>query len=223
MRKSRVKQPVITGDAELRLERLSANTGSATWHDISASGNNGTASDPAIFSDFGFDGVVDNVQVAAVNVMADFTKDWSLAFWYKRTIPGLTQSTIFDTRTVPAGGSAGGFTLRDNGAGTYDDFDMSVYNPTYQALDMSPGTTADWYFSVITFESGVGWKTYAGAGVLFKTLNTANVNGAGSPLRIGTGTYNKFEGNIDTVRVYPRVLSVDEIKRDYYAGKTAHP
>jgi len=223
-----VQRPIVTPAASLRLEKFSANSGGVTWHDLTANANNGTASDAAIFADFNFDGIVDNVQVAGVDPSADFTKDWSLVVWYKRTIPGLEQSTIFDTRTVPAGGSAGGYTLRDNIKATppappvYDNFDMSVYNPTYQAPDMTPGTNADWRFAVVTFESGVGWKSYA-EGVLFKTLNTANINGAGSPLRIGTGTYNKFDGYIDTVRVYPRLLSVDEITRDYNAGKVEHP
>ena len=36
-------QPVPTGDAEVRLERLSADSSTGTWHDITANSNNGTA------------------------------------------------------------------------------------------------------------------------------------------------------------------------------------
>lgn len=219
--KTLLLRPVVTGDASLRLERLSAVPTSTTWHDISATGNNGTASDAAIFADFNFDGIVDRVDLTSAGPESDFTQDFTFCFWYKRTIPGLQQSTIADTRNPAPAGSLGGWTYRDNTGGSYDDFWLSVYNPTYQFQDASPGSDSNWHFTAVTFASGVGWKAYAD-GVLYRTLNTVNINGTGEAMRIGTGAYNKFEGYIDTVRVYPRLLSADEILRDYHAGKVAH-
>ena len=222
MRRKHVKPPVPTGDAALRLERLSATSASTTWYDISATGNNGTASDAAIFADFNFDGIVDRVDLTSAGPESDFTQNFTFCFWYKRAIPGLQQSTMADTRSPAPAGSLGGWTYRDNAGGSYDDFWLSIYNPTYQFQNASPGSDGDWHFAAVTFTSGVGWKAYAD-GALYRTQNNPAINGTGEAMRIGTGAYNKFEGYIDTVRVYPRLLSADEILRDYHAGKAAHP
>tara|TARA_R100001163_G_C5046630_1_gene183875 strand:- start:1084 stop:1470 length:387 start_codon:yes stop_codon:yes gene_type:complete len=45
----------------------------------------------------------------------------------------------------------------------------------------------------------------------------------GDIFEIAGSTYNRWTGYIDTVRVFSRVLSPDEILRDYHAGKPAHP
>ena len=57
------------------------------------------------------------------------------------------------------------------------------------------------------------------------------VGGGGAPVLPAINTQigqdnaasSKFQGELDTVRLYPRALSPDEILRDYHAGKPAHP
>lgn len=235
MRRKHVKPPVVTGDAALRLESLSATSASTTWYDITTSTNNATATDAAIFADFNFDGVTDSVQVAGPDPSGDQSQDFSFAFWYKRTLDTVQQSTIADNRApLPAGGD-GGWTFRDNAATpvppgpppyNYSDYFLSVYTVfgNYNLSNVAPGTDSNWHYAVIVWENGFGWRFYADGAqyqVPAPTATVANVNG--SPMRIGRGAYNHYSGYIDTVRVWPRILSPDEIARDYHAGKAAHP
>ena len=228
-------QPVPTGDATLRLERLSATSASTTWHDISSSNNNATATDAAIFADFNFDGVTDSVQVTSADPSADQSQDFSFAFWYRRTLDTVQQSTIADNRAPLPAGSDGGWTFRDNqktlpdppGAPPYNhsDYFLSVYTvfADYNITNMSPGTDSNWHYAVVVWENGFGWRFYADSAqyqVPAPTATVANVDG--SPMRIGRGAYNHYSGYIDTVRVWPRILSGDEILRDYNAGKVDH-
>lgn len=217
MRRTHVKQPTVTGDAALRLERLSANTSSTTWFDITASGNNGTANDAALFADFDFDGVVDNVQVTSTTSCNDMSQDWTITLWYQRNTTGNDRSTIFDTRNA----SIGGFTVRDNIAGPYDDFDLQWY-PANLRSDILDGTDANWHFGVILWESGVGLTTYVDGALKF-TVADATIYASGLAPRLGRGNFLYYLGKLDTFRVYPRLLSVDEIVRDYHAGKPVHP
>lgn len=226
-----VTVPDVTAGAGLRLERNSAGLGSTTWFDISGTGNNATATDAAILSDFNFDGVTDSVQVTSADPSADQSQDFSFAFWYKRTLDAVQQSTIADSRAPLPAGSDGGWTFRDNAANAtpppynHSDYFLSVYTVfgNYNISNMAPGTDNNWHYAVVVWENGYGWRFYAD-GVQYiapsPTATVANVDG--SPMRIGRGAYNHYSGHIDTVRVWPRILSPDEIARDYYAGKAAH-
>lgn len=231
-RGKRAQSPIVTPGPHLRLERYSASSASVTWTDISASGNDATATDAAIFADFNFDGVTDSVQVAGPDPSGDQSQNFSFAFWYKRTLDAVQQSTIADNRApLPAGGD-GGWTFRDNAANAtpppynHSDYFLSVYTVfgNYNVSNVAPGTDNNWHYAVVVWESGYGWRFYAdGAKYLpdATTSTIANVNG--SPMRIGRGAYNHYSGYIDTVRVWPRMLSEDEILRDYNAGKVDHP
>ena len=218
-------QPVPTGDAQLRYERLSATPASTTWFDISASGNNGTASDAAIFSDFGFDGVADHVTAGAANICADMSEKFTITFWYKRNTTGVTgYSTIMQTRDAD-----GGWTSRDLSLGAVADFSWETASgaPTSAFGAVIVGDDSNWHFGSFVWEpAAVGAnKTITGYnnGVVYATHTKTFGSNDGGPLKIGRGNSFFFYGNMDTVRVYPRALSADEIKRDYYAGKPAHP
>ena len=225
-------QPTVTGDAALRLERLSANSSSTMWNDITTSGNNATATDAAIFADFNFDGVTDSVQVAGPDPSGDQSQNFSFAFWYKRTLDAVQQSTIADSRAPLPAGSDGGWTFRDNAANgspppyNHSDYFLSVYTVfgNYNISNMAPGTDNNWHYAVVVWENGFGWRFYADGAQYIAPSPTATVaNVDASPMRIGRGAYNHYSGYIDTVRVWPRILSPDEIARDYYAGKVTHP
>jgi hypothetical protein len=216
-----VRPPVPTGDALLRLEQLSANTSSTTWYDISATGNNGTAADANMFSDFSFDGIVDEVVTASTEPSHDFNTPWTLTFWYKRdtsTVSGY--STIMQTRIA-----TGGWLLRDPSDPAKEDYDFGITKPIFQPIyDTIKGDDANWHFAAITWTPGATkvMRSYVD-GVLYQTGNVTQAAVAGDVLQIGKGNFYRFTGNMDTVRSYPRVLSVDEIVRDYYAGKASHP
>ena len=223
MRKQRIKQPVVTGDAALRLERLSATTASTTWYDISASGNNGTAADAAMFSDFYFDGIVDEVLTSSTEPSADLQSDWTLTFWHKRDTTILTGfNTIMQTRTETP---PGGWILRDrDNSPALANYSFEIISPYVIGAPLVVGTDADWHFAAIVYTAGSpnNIKGYSD-GALLTSYNNINTNIAGTVLQIGKGNSFRFAGNIDTVRSYARTLSADEILRDYHAGKVAHP
>jgi hypothetical protein len=222
MRKRHVKQPTPTGDAELRLERLSATTASTTWYDISASGNNGTAADADMFSDFYFDGIVDEVLTASTEPSADLQSDWTLTFWYKRDTSILTGfNTLMQTRTETP---PGGWILRDrDNSPALANYSFEIRDPYVIGAPLVVGTDADWHFAAIVYAAGSPNNiTSYSDGVLFTSYNNINTNIAGTVLQIGKGNSFRFAGNIDTVRSYARTLSADEILRDYYAGLVDH-
>jgi len=212
-----VYQPDVTGDAQLRLESLSATTASTTWYDISATGNNGTAADAGLYSDFVFDGVVDFVQLASPDPSANFSADWTVTFWYKRDL-AVDKSTIIDTRD----GGAGGYTILDNNGTAIENYTVRPRNPNTPLADSFVGTDSNWHFAALVNDSGTRITSYID-GEVFKTTATAHAYQPGIAMLVGKGANNFFIGACDTVRSYPRMLSADEIKRDYYAGKTAHP
>ena len=216
-------QPVVTSDASFRLERLSAVPTSVTWNDISATGNNGTAADAAMFSDFYFDSIVDEVVMASADPSADFTSDWSLAFWYKRDTSIATgYNTLMQNRRAAPNG---GFILRDRtDPSPPADYSFEVVSPYQNMGTLVTGADANWHFGVVVWTPGSPntVKSYID-GVFHKSITTANAPVAGGPLQIGKGFYYRFAGNMDTVRSYSRALSPDEILRDYHAGKVAHP
>lgn len=223
MRRKHHKAPTVTGDATLRLERLSATAASTTWFDISASGNNGTATDAAIFTDFGFDGVTDSVELSALDASADLSQPFTVAFWYKRNITGATgASTLIGNRKLSP---AGGWLVRDLSGGGLADFSWETsLGPTTNYGTILPGTDGNWHLACIVWAPGSPNTVTAYAdGVVYQTRTSTAGNSTGQAMWIARSFYNYFYGNFDTVRVYPRALSADEIIRDYHAGKAAHP
>lgn len=216
-------RPDVTGDAQLRYERLSASPSSTTWYDITASANNGTASDAAIFSDFGFDGVADHVTAGAANICADMSETFTVTFWYKRNTTGVTgYSTIMQTRAT------GGWLLRDRSPGSVADFTWETGSSGVTNVfgTVIPGDDSNWHFGSVVWEGAAAAdpKTITGYnnGTAYAAHTKTFGNDDGVAIKIGRGNSFFFYGNIDTVRVYPRALSADEIARDYYAGKPTH-
>lgn len=219
----RIQTAVVSPGAGLRCERYSASPASTTWHDVTASANNGTATDAAIFTDFGFDGVTDSVELSALDASADLSQPFTVAFWYKRNITGATgASTLIGNRKLSP---AGGWLVRDLSGGGLADFSWETsLGPTTNYGTILPGTDGDWHLGCIVWAPGSPNTVTAYAdGVVYQTRTSTAGNSTGQAMWIARSFYNYFYGNIDTVRVYPRALSADEIKRDYYAGKPVHP
>ncbi len=213
----------ISGEAGLRLERQSANTDSVTWYDISGNGNNGTAADANMYSDFFFDSIVDQCLTGSTEPSADFTATWTLTFWYKRSFGAATGfSTIMQTRRS---GPNGGYILRDrDNTPAPKSFHFEILDPYQIGSQLVKGDDENWHFAAITWTPGAPSNTAASYidGAAFASFTTPNDPAAGGVLQIGKGNFYRFCGNIDTVRSYARALSIDEIKRDYNAGKVAH-
>jgi hypothetical protein len=211
-----LKPAVVTPDALLRLENFSGNVAASKWFDVSNSNNDGTPADAGLLGDYVFDGVVDFVQLASTDPSTNFSADWTITFWYKRSL-SVNKSTIIDTRN----GSSGGYTILDNNGAAIGNYTVQLRNPNVGVADSFVGTDSNWHFGALVNDSGARITSYID-GEVFKTTATANAYQPGIAMLVGKGAFNFFTGSCDTVRSYPRMLSADEIKRDYYAGKLTH-
>ena len=207
--------PDITGAASARLEKFSATVASTTWYDITVNGKNGTANNASLYSDFMFNGINNTVATAIEAPLLPATNTWTLQIWTNRLGSGTLASTKDGNN---------GWALRDSPADANLEYSSFPYNGIHIA---APATTG-WFHLALTWTPGAppAIKSYVD-GVLYSTMSgppaVGDYNPLGQPLVIGSGTAGFYTGNIDTVRVYSRALSPDEILRDYHAGKPAHP
>jgi len=165
----------------------------------------------------------------------NFTDPFTICVWALQDIvtPPIQSSEGMITRDDMSGGGRDvAFNLKDdNGQLTF-----AVFNPSGSPVSAQSGALfrdAAWhYFVGVNEGAGNDVKLY-GDGALITTIA-----GDGGPVTWAAGTdwffgrndrggaeiaLDFFQGMIDTGRFYSRALSADEILRDYYAGKPAHP
>ena len=224
-----LKPAVVTPDAEVRLERLSADSSTGTWHDITANGNNGTATTPSTLADFYFNaaGKSANEMVNLSNVLSanDPTQTFTIAFWAKN------ESAVGDSVIIMATRQdtdrSNGWKMQDFASAPNPDYEWvsAIVSGVNKGPVMPDGIGMGWAYLAFTWEPGTpntvkGYKN----GVLTGNVDPATFTASTQPLRLFRGTYpgNSWTGYCDTLRVYPRVLSVDEMVRDYHAGLPAH-
>jgi hypothetical protein len=208
-------QPMPTGDAAMRLEQLSASVSNVVWNDITTNNKNGTANNATLYSDFQFNGINNVVTTALEAPLLPATSEWTLQTWITQT--SAAAGTIANTRD-----GNNGWAFRDAPSGSGLDFTPFPFSANH--LITPPLDNGDWYHVALTWTPGspATLKSYVN-GVLNTTVTPSDYGAAGIPLAIGSGTAGFYTGKIDTVRVYARNLSADEILRDYYAGRLAHP
>ena len=220
-----VNPPVPTGDATARFERLSH--GGATWYDLMPTPANGAdggsflgALPPTTWPAFDGAAFVDVGQPAKM----DFAGAFSIGFWVKQDhiAPGPTWERVIARPGAYLGnevdntGACAGFLYRTAGSGGGLPSATTGPNPVnnwYYVTYVNEGTGND----LAMFVNGVeGARNIAGGGVMVA---------AAADLYLGNqpSLVSGFQGELDTVRFYSRALSTDEILRDYYAGKPAHP
>jgi len=226
-----VYQPDVTADAEVRLERLSADPSSGLWNDITSNGNNGTATTPSTLADFYFNatGASGNemVDLASTNSVCDPTASFTITCWAKNESDAGDSVILLATRQQTS--SSKGWKVQDfPGASPDPDYEWVSTNAAAARFGplLPEAIGAGWKFFAVTWEPGTPnvVKGYAD-GALYGTVNPGTFDATTQPLRLFRGIYpgNSWTGYFDTVRVYNRILSPDEILRDYNAGKPAHP
>jgi hypothetical protein len=215
-------QPVPTGDATARYERLSH--GGATWHDLMptpANGTDGTTGAAFTWPNFNGESFVTIGNPAKLNFAGAYT---------------VTAWALQDPNIPHQGGEY--IIGKDNGGNR--DFILTPGDDSSQitAFCWLPGFTSAqspatypagaWYFCAVVNEGVGGDLLLYLNGVPQPTTGaggTANWKGAAAWEfgRPNSGADDYFTGQIDTGRFYSRALSPDEILRDYHAGKPAHP
>ena len=110
--------------------------------------------------------------------------------------------------------------------------ELKCYVDTGSRAQSAPGviTVGTWFHIAMTAGNGVAPVIYLnGADVTLAGATAAAYPQSNSQISIGATLYNpgpsttqRFHGDIDTARVYDRILSADEVLRNYNAGRAAH-
>ena len=228
-RQPTVRQPVVTGDTEQRWERASGSVAATKWFNIAggSGGADGTPTVASILSEYHFDGGTDKVDTAYEGTAKASANDWTCVMWVIRDSSDDGQITLAQNR---ASGPNGGTILgRENAAGAYNIGVFETIAPVYaNVCNTVPAWTDNaWHQIIVTWDAdgGAGGSPARVSsyidGAAYDT-DVAPLYDAGAAWIVGGGNFNRWTGFIDTFRVYPRVLSADEITRDYRAGIAGH-
>jgi hypothetical protein len=90
-------------------------------------------------------------------------------------------------------------------------------------------TVGPWFHIAMTAGTGIAPVIYVNGVDLTASTNASAYPQSNSQISIGATLYNpgpsttqRFHGDIDTARVYDRILSPDEVLKNYNAGRAAH-
>lgn len=143
----------------------------------------------------------------------DITTAITLAGWVYIETTGAQKTVIAKNLTYELAVSSGETVI------------MSIYQTTNKFILSNATLSADtWHYLVGTYTSGT-MNIYIDA-VLDKTSSSYTGAIDSTSAAVETGTNNgstKWPGRLDEVKVYDRVLSVNEIVTNYRAGLDAHP
>ena len=199
-----------------------------TAYDRSGQGNTGTlTSGPTraigrIGQALSFDGSDDLVSVSDSNSL-DLTTDLTIGAWVRsKNLPATNVDRVVAKEDVGSvGTNSYGFGVLTSGKLRFTIFGVEDIDDTG-----SRTVSTNQWFHILVAHTGTSYKFYID-GVLNSDLtNTNNPTANALTLLIGRrgsdigGHFEFFDGLIDDVRIYNRVLSPDEIKRLYKIGAT---
>lgn len=207
--------------------KLDETTGS-TAADASTNSNNGTLVNMEngdwvtgqIENGLDFDGSNEQITVPGANPI-DIRGSMTLSTWAKfDTLPGNGESRAIFRKAADSGANHL-YTLRltNLGAPTYHLLFTPGGGGAFNYSDAFAATTGTWYLLTLTYDAGTDVVTYYFNGVPVGTDTDTVIGGYASgtgDLYIGsTGGSEYFDGQLDEVRIYDRVLSTDEVGQLY--------
>jgi hypothetical protein len=240
-----IKSPPVVSDALARYEHESAEPAVpitapvtpgptiGTWFDVSANAIDGRSNDPTLFDTFAFDGVVDYVicpspyvpsLAGALPIVADLTSA-TMECWMK---PDAVSGLAANSRpiTINSAGTPGYLiiSLRTDGQ-----LRCYVNNSNRAHTALGEVTNGVWFHVAMTAATGVAPIIYLnGADVTDVSVasaypvSTTQITVGATLTGAGASVSQPFNGEIDTARVYNRILSPDEVLKNYYAGLARH-
>ena len=168
---------------------------------------------------FSFDGVNDSVAFASESWSASTAQTWAAWIYSNNVAPN--QGVMWNNKTTDGGS---GFGMWITGGKAYFRFN---YLGNY--IDLGTTTTlssSTWYHIVGTKATGGVAKIYLNGTLENTGTNSSNVEFTGTQsCSIGKWDANGyfFNGNIDAVQIYNRVLSATEITELYNTGNGKQP
>lgn len=192
-------------------------------NDVSGNGNNGTLTNGPVLSmgkiqqSFAFDGTDDYISVSHNSNLVP-TADYSLSAWVKTSSSATEQEII--TKFDASGSYPGYFlSIGDSTAPNTGKICLWVGDNTGWSCLGTTVNDGTWHFitarvyntTVEIYRDGVS------QGTTVRTPSRSNTGALSIGRRSDTGKY--FQGSIDEVRVYTRLLSADEIKALYTMGR----
>jgi hypothetical protein len=76
-----------------------------------------------------------------------------------------------------------------------------------------------WFFGAVTFNTTTGWALYLNGLLESTNVSTTTFTGTGDVLVAAYGNSNAFQGQINGVFVYDRVLTAAEIQQNFNATR----
>jgi hypothetical protein len=76
-----------------------------------------------------------------------------------------------------------------------------------------------WYFGAVTFSTTTGWALYLNGLLESTNASTTTFTGTGDVLVAAYGNANFFQGQINGVFIYNRVLTINEIQQNFNATR----
>ncbi len=211
-----------TNGITARYERFS-HSGN-TWYDLTPTPANGTDTGTP-----GFWPVFDGVSGVSLGqpTKLDFTGAFTCSFWSKQSAAAPPGSERMIARDDGGPNRSWVVVSVDPGGAIASYFwGVGFPAPGYTTVTTPANPLGVWYYTtfvnegpgndIVNFVDGVERARNVGGGgvVVPHPVNT----------EIGqdSAAASKFQGDLDTVRLYTRALSADEILRDYKAGKPVH-
>jgi hypothetical protein len=189
-------------------------TSGTTAYDISEHGNNGTVNGATwdtggqVAGAMSFDGTDDYINIPDNDNFNPGASDFTTAFWINTTQGGIDNSIITKATSDPfwlvgLRGSKAWFELK---TGT-----------TSLGSSNSVINDGKWHHVVVVADRSANATFYID-GKADGSFDISASNGSlgnGSPLRIGDGWVNDFNGKLDEVSIHSRALSASEIRSSY--------
>lgn len=169
-----------------------------------------------------FNGNGSNSYIELPNNSLNFTGDFSISTWVKKTAG--TNNSIISNYTYFGGNYGWGITLLNN-----NDIDFRIYNPTsVVSLSYTNAATFTTQFNHIYVErkAGVGSKIYLNNVLVASNSSTVNPQYATNHYPAICGVienpstkYWHMNGAVDATTIWNRALTTDEITELYNTGK----
>jgi hypothetical protein len=228
MRTKRLKGPTAVSDSAL-IRFTSLSHDGAAWNDLTPHANTGEDHIGGTWP--AFDGVGDYVVapgpyaetgVTGLPITADLTSA-TMECWAKPAGLAAASRLISINSDTTTGYLL--ISLRTTG-----ELRCYVNNSNKAQSALGVITVGPWFHIVMTVSTGVAPAIYLnGADITLATAASTYAQ-SNTQIAIGATLYNpvpsttqRFHGDIDTARVYDRILSPDEVLMNYNAGRAAHP